>query len=112
MKTEQRTEIRGRVVTGETEEETGLLTSFQMGRIRAYLYAAGNDPREQECQDAGGQQPAGEQRQDHRCELWLALVRSTNIGTGGKMDCMGIDAGELPDMLGAHEYFLDDSFFQ
>lgn len=50
MKTEQRKEIRGRVVSGETEEETGLLTSFQMGGIRAYLYAAGNDPMEQECQ--------------------------------------------------------------
>lgn len=50
MKTAQRKEIRGRVVTGETEEETGLLTSFQMGGIRAYLYAAGNDPTERECQ--------------------------------------------------------------
>lgn len=65
-------------------------------------------PQSGNVKDAGGQQPAGEQRQDHRCELWLALVRSTNRGTGGKMDCMGTDAGELPDMLGAHEYFLDE----
>lgn len=113
MKTEQRKEIRGWDVTGETEEETGLLLLCRWEILQHTCTLMGMIQQSGNVKDAGGGQPlAGEQRQNHGYKSWLPLVRSTNTVTGGKTDYVGIDTAELADVLGAHECFLDESIFQ